>query len=411
MFVREPGRPDRLIYAAAAGVHCHFPLWSPDDAFIYFVRGIPSDGVWDIWRVRPSGTGLERLTTHNSYVAYPTLLDGRTMVYLATSGDGSGPWLYTLDTEQRVPHRISYGLETYTSLAASGDGKRLVATVVNSSSSLWRLTLRSKDGAPVTAPTPTLLSADGSAPRLGPDYVLHVAWRSGKQGIWTLTQGTSREIWSSTHALIAGAPAIAPDGGHIAFTARDNDRTLLYVIDRDASHPSVITDSLTLRGNPVWAPDGQSIVIAALHDNEPRLTSIFLNGAPPQPLVGEYSLDPVWSPDGHFLVYSGADIATIFPLRAAGGDGRPYPLPTLILTRGARRVAFSPDGQSLVVLRGDFDHKDFWLINLRTGAEHILAELPAQFVIADFDISPDGSEILFERRQENSELALIERAH
>jgi len=73
-------------------------------------------------------------------------------------------------------------------------------------------------------------------------------------------------------------------------------------------------------------------------------------------------------------------------------------------------VAFSPDGQSLVVLRGDFDHKNFWLIDLRTGAGRLLAELPAEFVIGDFDISPDGSDILFDRVQENSELALIERA-
>lgn len=109
-------------------------------------------------------------------------------------------------------------------------------------------------------------------------------------------------------------------------------------------------------------------------------------------------------PHGHFLVYSGANIATSFPLRAAAKDGRPYSLPTLILTRGARRVAFSADGQSLVVLRGDFDHKDFWLIDLRTGAQRMLAELPAQFVVADFDRSSDGSETLVERAQENSEL-------
>jgi len=67
--------------------------------------------------------------------------------------------------------------------------------------------------------------------------------------------------------------------------------------------------------------------------------------------------------------------------------------------------------QSLVVLRGDFDHKNFWLVDLRTGAERLLAELPAAFVISDFDISPNGSEILFDRVQANSELALIERAH
>jgi DNA-binding winged helix-turn-helix (wHTH) protein len=172
MFVREPGKTDRLIYLAPAGVHCHFPVWSPDDAFIYFVRGIPSDGVWDIWRIRPSGTGLERLTTHNSNVAYPTLLDRRTMVYLATSGDGSGPWLYTLDTERRVPRRISFGLETYTSLGASLDGKRLVATVANQGSSLWRLTLPAKEVGPAIAPAPALISADGASPRLGPDYLL-----------------------------------------------------------------------------------------------------------------------------------------------------------------------------------------------------------------------------------------------
>jgi hypothetical protein len=41
----------------------------------------------------------------------------------------------------------------------------------------------------------------------------------------------------------------------------------------------------------------------------------------------------------------------------------------------------------------------------------MLAKLPAEFVIDDFDISPDGSEILFNRVQETSELALIERAH
>ena len=143
---------------------------------------------------------------------------------------------------------------------------------------------------------------------------------------------------------------------------------------------------------------------------QPHLTSIFLDGTLPHPLVGEYSLDLVWSPDGQFLVYSGADIGTTFPLRGAGRDGRPYALPTLILTRGARRVAFSPDGRSLVVLRGDFNHKDFWIIDLQTGAERLLAELPAAFVIRDFDISPDGSEIVFDRTQESSELALIDRA-
>jgi Tol biopolymer transport system component len=412
LFVRESGKPgDHRIYVAPAGVHCHFPLWSSDDAFIYFVRGIPPDH-WDIWRIRPSGTGLERLTLHDTRVAYPVVLDRRTLLYLATSADGSGPWMYAVDVEQRVPHRISVGLESYTSLGASADGTRLVATVTNPLSSVWRLSLTDKDGAQTSALSPSPIAASGATPRIGPNYVLYVAWQGGKQGIWTLSQGTTREIWSSSQSLIVGAPAIAPDGRRIAFAVKANEMTRLYVIDSDGSHVRVVTDSLPLRGYLAWAPDQQSVVTAVVRDGEPRLTRIFLSGEPPLPLVSEYSVDPVWSPDGRFLVYSGADIGTAFPLRAAAAqDGRPHSLPNLLLTRGARRVAFLRDGQSLVILRGDIGHKNLWLVNLQTGSERILAELPPDFVIGDFDISADGSEVVLDRLEETSELALIERTH
>jgi hypothetical protein len=171
----------------------------------------------------------------------------------------------------------------------------------------------------------------------------------------------------------------------------------------------VLNDSLALRGNLGWAPDGRSIVSAVVRDGEPRVTRIFLNGDSPLPLVSEYSIDPVWSPDGRFLVYSGADVGTTFPLRAVAADGRPYPLPTVMLTRGARRVAFLRDPQTLVILGGEIVHKDFSLLDLRTGAQRILAKLPADFVVHDFDISANGSELVFDRAQVNSDLALIER--
>ena len=128
-------------------------------------------------------------------------------------------------------------------------------------------------------------------------------------------------------------------------------------MDADGSHARVLVESATLRGNPAWAPDGQSIVIAVVTDGEPRLTRFYLNGDAPLPLVSEYSVDPVWSPDGRFLVYSGADVGTTFQLRAAAADGRPYPLPSVTLTRGARRTAFYRGAQELVVLAGNLGHK------------------------------------------------------
>jgi Tol biopolymer transport system component len=411
LFIRDASGATRRVYTAPSGVHCHFPLWSKDDAYIYFVRGIPPDD-WDLWRIQTSGAGLERITSHNSRVSHPVLLDQRTLVYLASDPNGLGPWLYSLDVEERVPHRISFGLERYTSLAASGTGRRLVATVDESNSSIWSAPIgEGRVGDRPAQPTQpvSLVSTTGLSPRAGPNYILYVSARAGRQGIWKASGGKSRELWSGEHAVIVGAPAIAPNGLQIAFTVADGERTVLYTMDSEGRAARALTRSLQLRGNPAWAPDGRSIVSAALHDGEPRLMNIFLDNSPPTPLVSEYSIDPVWSPDGKYLIYSGADVGTTFPLRAVARDGRPYPIPALILTRGARRVAFGPDASSIVLLRGDVGHKNFWVVDLRTGAERQITELESDVAINDFDLSRDGSAILFDRMQRSSRIALIER--
>jgi Tol biopolymer transport system component len=411
LFVRDVapsgGHADHRIYVAPAQEHCHFPLWSPDDDYIYFVRGVPGDG-WDIWRIQPSGSGLERITTQNTRIAYPVLLDRRTILYIATDAAGGGPWLYVVDVERRSPHRISSGLESYTSLASNADGKRLVATITNPHTSLWRIDAsKDRDVAAQSTP-PTIIVGNGVKPRLSGDTTFYIASRAGRQGIWKLTHRDTRELWSSAHGLIMGGPAVAPDGRHIAVTVVEGGQTRLYVVDNDTGHADVITSALVLRGNLVWAPDGQALIAAVVRDGEPRLTRIALNGDSPLPLVAEYSLDPVWSPDGRFLVFSGADVGTSFPLRAAAPDGRPFPLPSLILARGSR-VAFLGDAKTLVILRGEPGHQTFSAADLTSGAQRLLTELPANFVARDFDISPSGNEIVFDRIEEHPDVALIER--
>jgi dipeptidyl aminopeptidase/acylaminoacyl peptidase len=71
-------------------------------------------------------------------------------------------------------------------------------------------------------------------------------------------------------------------------------------------------------------------------------------------------------------------------------------------------VAILPDGRSLVLLRGEIQHKNLWLIDLETGAERQLTHLAPEFDIQDFDISPDGREVIIERVQERSNLVLLD---
>jgi Tol biopolymer transport system component len=240
--------------------------------------------------------------------------------------------------------------------------------------------------------------------------VLFTAARGDRQGVWALEDGSARELWSRTRSRIVGAPAIAPDGRRIVFTAHHDGKTRLYMMDSDGMNARALADSLALRGNPAWWPDGQSVVSAVVRNGEPHLTRIFLNGDPPAVLVADYSVDPVWAPGNAFLLYSGADVGTTFPLRAAEADGRPRPFPGLMLTRGARRVAFLDDRPTLIFLSGEVGHKNLWLMDLQSGNRRVLAELPQDFVIGDFDVSADGTELVLDRVEQNSELALIERA-
>jgi Tol biopolymer transport system component len=410
MFLRDSGQQARSqqIFAAAAGLHAHFPLWSPDGTFIYFVQGSLPDAM-DIWRIRPTGGAAERITHHNSRVSHPVLLTDRTLMYLATDKDGSGPWLHSLDVEHRIPHRVGGGLDRYTSLAASADGRRIVATLANPTGTLWRLPI---GDTPVDASAATpisLTTGRGFAPRLGPGYLLYVSSKGASDGIWKLADGAATELWSAPEARIIGGPEVALDGRQVVFSSEQHGKTLLYVMDADGTNARVVTESVELRGAPAWAPDGQSITSAANVNGTPHLFRISLDGAA-VPLVHEYSLDPVWSPGGDFLVYSGADIGTTFSVKAVNAVASAYPFPDLTLTRGARRLRFFHRQRALVVMRGEIQHKNLWLIDLDTGAERQLTNLASDFNVRDFDVSPDGREIVLERVQEHSDVVVIDLA-
>ena len=397
------------IYVAPPGIHCHFPIWSTDGEFIYFLRGEPPVH-WDVWRLRPSGEGLEQITFHNTKLSYPVALDSRTLIYLATDADGSGPWLYVMDLKLKQERRISFGLERYLSLAASADGMRMVATVANSRSDLWSVRIDG-DGPPPTSAVPLMPALQNAvAPRFGPGFIAYMSSGGGRRGVWRLANGVPTELWNDAEADRVGAPAIAPDGRRIAFTVERHGTTQLYVIDSDGANARLVSSTLALRGDLAWTPDSQAVVAAIVKDGEPNLAKIRLDGGAPQPMTTDYSLNPVWSPDGKYLVYSGADVGMRFPLRATAPDGRPYGMASLILTRGARRVAFAPNSGSLVILRGEIAHKNFWLLNPQSGAERQLTDLPSSYVIGDFDVSPDGTQIIFDRLQDSSSIALIERA-
>ena len=196
MFVADrTGANGRRIFGDRPGLHNHFPTWSPDGRWIYFVHGTPATKEMDLWRIDPAGGNPERLTQRNTDVAYPTPVGNRTVFYVARDEDGAGPWLWAFDLKRKDSRRASIGLEQYTSVQASADGHKLVATISNPVAGLWTVPIldriaEERDVKPFTVPNVRAL-----APRFAGSSLFYLSSFGAGDGLWRLRDGQATEIW------------------------------------------------------------------------------------------------------------------------------------------------------------------------------------------------------------------------
>ena len=404
------GKNARRIFIAEPGVHCHHLAWSPDGRFLYFSSGLPPNEM-DVWRISSTGGVAERITHHDSRVAYPTPLDDRTLVYTATADDGTGPWLYMMDLEDRVANRVSTGVEHYLSVSAATPGRprRLVATVSNPSARLYSAPIADdvaaeRDVRPLALPT-----ARAAAPRFASDSTLfYLASRGGADGLWRLSGAQASELWSASRGAVVGGAAVSPDGKRVCFPVHRAGRSTLHCSAADGTGARARAEQLDVRGAASWSPDGRWLAVAAREGRGLRVFKVPANGGAPIRLVDSVSSNPVWSPDGTFILYSGTPRGRSVPVKAVTPDGKTHAMPSLTVDRVGDSYRFLPDGKQLVVKLGGFRQQDFWLFDVSTGAKRRLTSLEHGESLQRFDVSRDGSRIVFERVRENSDIVLIE---
>jgi serine/threonine protein kinase/Tol biopolymer transport system component len=401
------GENSRQIFVDRPGVHNHFPTWSPDGRWIYFVHGIPETLELDLWRIGATGGQPERLTQSNKYVGFPTPLDARIVLYVAEDRDGSGPWLWALDVEGKVTHRISFGLERYTSVAASVDARRLVAAVANPVANLWSVPILERIAEEHDAKPYDLPNERALMPRFGGKFLFYLSSQGGGDGLWRLEDGQAAEIWKGSAGALLEPPSISGDGGRVAIVLRRNGKRNLWVLQADGSQPRVLTDAIDVRGGASWSPDRKWIVTGGNDAKGDGLFKIPVEGGAPVRLAGT-GLNPVWSPNGGLIVYSGIDVGGKEPLRAVTPDGSPVDLPPIQISTSGERFRFTPDGKGLVYMHGGFGAQDFRLLNLATRQTRQLTHLTNPATMRTFDITADGKQIVFDRLRNNSDIVLID---
>ncbi|MGB7436958.1 MAG: protein kinase [Candidatus Acidiferrum sp.] len=416
----EPGDPTfvadhnganpRRIVQNDPGMHNHYPVWSMDGRWIFIVRGRPATREMDLWRISPDGGKAEQLTHLNIDIEYPSLVDERTVLFVAHNEYGAGPWLWAFDTETRTSRRVSSGLEQYTALAATADGQRLAATVVNAEVNLWSVpisdrVLLEQDVQPFPIPT-----VRAQAPRFAGGSLFYLSSRDGADGLWSYRDGQAQEIWKGSEGALQSPAAVSADGASVAFALKRNGKYQMHVMGADGTRLHPLSSDVDVRGTASWSPDGKWIVAAGSDREGTGLFKLPVDGGAPVQIIKGPFLDPVWSPRGDLIVYCGTQVFTRTPLLAVHPDGTPVKLPEINVQRGGERARFLPNGTGLVYMSGDtLAGQDFWLLDLSTMRSRRLTQLNNISVMRTFDIT-DGNRIVFDRLRDDSEIQLIDLA-
>jgi Tol biopolymer transport system component len=399
------------------GMHTHNPAWSPDGRWIYVAYGPDPLGDMDVWRMDPSGGSAEQLTRQGAPVNYLTMLDSRTLLYVARSEDWSGPWLWALDVDKKVAQRVTVGLEQYTSVSASRDGSRVVATVANPTSSLWRIPLLDRliddrEAQPYAVPTERAL-----APRFGGAslFYLSLSARGTGDTVWQVQNGQPFEVRKNADGTLSEPPVVSPDGSRVAVVVRQQGKRRLAIMSADGTDAHTLAPELEIKGivgqgTADWSPDGAWIVAGGSDGKgEEGLFRIPVDGGAPVRLVSGEARGPIWSPNGDLIVYATpfAGAGGRDALKAVKPDGTPVPMPEVgVRVGGAHRFLRSAAG--LVYLPG-VESKDFWRLDLATGETRQLTNLIDRGFLNTFDLTPDGQYLVFDRTQQNSDIFLIDR--
>lgn len=243
----------------------------------------------------------------------------------------------------------------------------------------------------------------GGAPAVSPDG-LHIAFLSNRTGAEELfvisTDGTGERQLTSTPDE-KSALAWTADGKQILFSAFANDTSHLYAIDAEGKKQREIA-KVPGRG-PTLSPDGSRLLYMTGTWTATRLMLSESDGSQPKPITdGSFiAWNNHWSPDGKRIAFASrsdpkSELA-IFVMNA-DGTGRRQLSHFAAGSGNAQWPVWSPDGHQLAIQVNRLQEHDahLWIIDATTGDARKLAahgqpyldETPAWF--------PDGKRIAFQ---------------
>lgn len=166
-------------------------------------------------------------------------------------------------------------------------------------------------------------------------------------------------------------PQFSKDGARLAVTRYDDGaRGDIWTCDLARGTMSRVTSDPAEEDDPVWSPDGQTIVYA----QDGQIVRRSWGGAGPPEVVLESSTDKVpydISRDGKFLLYADLDPKTQRDLWVLPLDGTRKPVPVATSQFIEINGQFSPDGGWIVYSSNETGRHEVYVQNFRGKGEKL----------------------------------------
>jgi Tol biopolymer transport system component len=258
-------------------IHLLLPADVPDSHFL----------AWDNDRARQPSLYLEADALVRPRIYRSPMSEGQ-----YTPVDALPPFVYHLDTAMdktlwSLTRGLGYGSELWVGDSAFGSARRILADPQN----IITFARWSPDGKRITF----VKMPDSQAP-----------FPAGE--VWVMdADGTNSHFLSAADAGHGYAPAWSPDGGRIAFVVRENPddaaadrfaenlRTNLYVYDLGSNTRSPLTQFPAANvGGPVWSPDGAHVAFDVRMDDKITTWLYDVSSGMLKAVTGAYVCCPFW---------------------------------------------------------------------------------------------------------------------
>jgi len=248
---------------------------------------------WQLWVMRPDGTGVKQLTTLLSDKRYPCWTqDGKHLLFRNNNNQA-----FILDPSTKEEQRILPSLGLIGSVVESPDGAKVLfvrfRTELMDSSALWMTTIDEKERRVLT--NEAGLQYD---PAWSPDgkrivYISGHGYQTHELFIMDSDGKNKRQL--TDNKALELLPVFSSDGRTIAYVSDITGDYEIWTMDVDGNNQQQLTNSNGIDTRPCWSPDGSRIIFVSNRSGEPQLWIMNRDGSNVRQLTtGQPCMDPAW---------------------------------------------------------------------------------------------------------------------